>query len=98
MLDVVVDANGGGAGGAWAGAGTGVGAGADAVVCPGVAGFWQATPIIACCMALTCCSAIARCGFWRAPPPRRFVVAGVDGSDAYRAEAEPFTAKRSGTG
>lgn len=25
-------------------------------------------------------------------------VAGVDGSDAYRAEAEPFTAKRSGTG
>lgn len=26
------------------------------------------------------------------------VVAGVDGSDAYRAEAEPFTAKRSGTG
>lgn len=37
-------------------------------------------------------------GFWRAPPPRRFVVAGVDGSDAYRAEAEPFTAKRSGTG
>ena len=23
-------------------------------------------------------------GFWRAPPPRRFVVAGVDGSDAYR--------------
>ena len=37
-------------------------------------------------------------GFWRALPPRRFVVAGVDGSDAYRAEAEPFTAKRSGTG
>ena len=37
-------------------------------------------------------------GFWRAPPPRRFGVAGVDGSDAYRAEAEPFTAKRSGTG
>lgn len=26
------------------------------------------------------------------------VVARVDGSDAYRAEAEPFTAKRSGTG
>lgn len=26
------------------------------------------------------------------------VVASVDGSDAYRAEAEPFTAKRSGTG
>lgn len=26
------------------------------------------------------------------------VVAGVDGSDAYRAEAEPFTAKRSGMG
>ena len=26
------------------------------------------------------------------------VVAGVDGSDAYRAEAEPFTTKRSGTG
>lgn len=25
-------------------------------------------------------------------------VAGVDGSDAYRAEEEPFTAKRSGTG
>ena len=23
--------------------------------CPGAAGFWQATPIIACCMALTCC-------------------------------------------
>ena len=22
---------------------------------PGAAGFWQATPIIACCMALTCC-------------------------------------------
>lgn len=22
--------------------------------CPGAAGFWQATPIIACCMALTC--------------------------------------------
>lgn len=29
---------------------------------------------------------------------RRLVVASVDGSDAYRAEAEPFTAKRSGTG
>ena len=26
------------------------------------------------------------------------VVASVGGSDAYRAEAEPFTAKRSGTG
>lgn len=29
------------------------------------------------------------------PPP---VLHGVGGSDAYRAEAEPFTAKRSGTG
>lgn len=38
------------------------------------------------------------CGVCRAPSPRRLVVAGVDGSDAYRAEAEPFTAKRSGTG
>ena len=53
---------------------------------------------IACCMALTCCSAIARCGRWRALPPRHYGVAGVDGSDAYRAEAEPFTVKRSGTG
>ena len=50
------------------------------------------------------------CGRWRAARPpreeglcrallsRRLVVASVDGSDAYRAEAEPFTAKRSGTG
>lgn len=37
-------------------------------------------------------------GFGGAPPPRRFGVARVDGSDAYRAEAEPFTVKRSGTG
>lgn len=37
-------------------------------------------------------------GLWRALPPRRLVAAGVDGSNAYRAEAEPFTAKRSGTG
>lgn len=38
------------------------------------------------------------CGVCRAPPPRRLVAASVGGSDAYRAEAEPFTAKRSGTG
>lgn len=38
------------------------------------------------------------CGVCRAPSPRRLVVASVDGSDAYRAEAEPLTAKRSGTG
>lgn len=33
-----------------------------------------------------------------APTPWRPVVADVDGSDADRGEAEPFTAKRSGTG
>lgn len=37
-------------------------------------------------------------GLCRALLSRRFVVASVGGSDAYRAEAEPFTAKRSGTG
>lgn len=37
-------------------------------------------------------------GLCRALLSRRLVVASVDGSDAYRAEAEPFTAKRSGTG
>lgn len=37
-------------------------------------------------------------GFGGRCRPGAPVVAGVDGSDAYRAEAEPFTAKRSGTG
>lgn len=37
-------------------------------------------------------------GLCRALLSRRLVVASVDGGDAYRAEAEPFTAKRSGTG
>lgn len=77
---------------------------------PRCCGVLAGGSLTACCMALTCCSAIARCGRWRAARQpcepglcrallsRCLVVASVDGSDAYRAEAEPFTAKRSGTG
>ena len=46
-----------------------------------------------------CCPGIAVLRALAAPLlPRRPVVADVDGSDADRGEAEPFTAKRSGTG
>lgn len=92
-----------------AGAGTGAGAGADAVAAPALQGFGGDSDY----RVLHGVDVLGHCakrgvgerlgnhvnqGFGGAPPPRRFVVAGVDGSDAYRAEAEPFTAKRSGTG
>ena len=62
--------------------------------CPGIAVLRaSAAPLLP-----RCSGPPRRCGALAPLPLRRPVVADVGGGDADRGEAEPFTAKRSGTG
>lgn len=67
----------------------------DGRCCPGIAVLRAlAAPLLPRCSG----PPLGAAGPCRTLLPRRPVVASVDGSDADRGEAEPFTAKRSGTG